>query len=1264
MAGENAIVGDVGLRVNAVDPGLERQIQALIRKLETNANFQVSANTQAAQQNVENLARGVDSVGGAWASAALQVAGFTAAVNIAQNTVNRLLGSFSGLFDQLAQARAGFTSILGSEGAGESLLSDIREFARESPFVTEELVNYSQQLLGVGKAAESIVPLLRNVGDYVASVGGDTTNLGRVLFTLTQIQSIGRLTGQDAIQLQSALIPITKLLADQLDVTTAEVKKLQEQGKITADQVFQALTEAGQNVEGAMNEATRNISGARSVLSDTIQIALQDSPELNRIFQDIVRGILALSNAIGEPEFQANLQRFFEGVGKVYDALQPVIEQLSESAGQSAIFGLRALSGVLESLAFVLNSIPEPALQALTSFLVTLAAIRAPLALINYINQIQTLAGGLLGQYSNQTRQAAAANAQMATTANAAAAATQNQIAAINQGIAAMGRQEGRVLALANQYRSLIGAAAAFAGMQAQQSDSAVAQGIGGVATGAGIGFATAGLPGAVVGGVIGSVTTILNASADAARREAEALKQRAVEVAAEFFTQFESEFENLSSAGAGQALVDEVAGAANVVETYKDVLSDVNAEIESLLEKAGTDNPLQALNGFLLSDEDQDRLEYLLGFTGRLEDQIGTFQAEVNALTDDPRFAEWATQIQTRLGLLSRDGVGNLLQQLGAAGQNPIFRSLILGERAFDPDTIDADYQVLTDTLGRVGITLNDLINLPYEDLVDKLTVQVPSALAEAQAAFDAFTAAVKRAQEVTNINFSPLIDRFQAVQTEIANDRSINDAFTSLFEFDPSGAAIPVEATLQNISAAGKAILDTAKQQAQQIFQDTIATGADEATAIAAQIDGFNAVVAGNFVALQEALQLSDDQFRSLLESAGLWEAYLTGVQGSSDTAVQGFQDYADQLGISAERLAELVRLQGEITPQTRIVVTADVDEAIRRLNEVNTLLQQAGGGSLATGAALEAERDRLQQFLNDAGVINPNLGPGSQAAIAAAEQEADRVQAALFELGRTTSDDYIAYLQTRMAQETELSEEWLGLQREVTQIQTDIENERRRQEEEAAREAEKAAREAERLAREQEAAAERWANAVESATNTLNNTIEQAAEQIAAAAASWVGSIRERTQFEQAVSTSRLTANATRQVNELTELTAGLASLRARGVSQEVLNALGIDNIADLRQVRRLVGSSDADLASLTRAVSERDRLSIELAKSEEDTRQQRNITEGILAAAKALDLDLSREQAASITAQFDVTAGTNAEDVALQILNILTSGAISR
>ena len=262
MAAENNIVGEVGLRVTPVDTTFNRDLQRIIDKapkfvdqkispqVDTSSfikatdeitkgaqsaasgasdalsNIGAGINTAqfdaATNQLVQGAEQAAEQASSSFAKIAVGVGVGAAALYGLKQAVDVTVSSLSGLFDGLLKAQAGFQAILGNT-EGDKLLGDIQEFARVTPFSTEGLVQYSQQLLGVGRSAESIIPTLTSVGDLVASKGGDSQTIGRVLFTLTQIQSVGRLIGQDAMQLQSALIPITKLLADSMGKTQAEI---------------------------------------------------------------------------------------------------------------------------------------------------------------------------------------------------------------------------------------------------------------------------------------------------------------------------------------------------------------------------------------------------------------------------------------------------------------------------------------------------------------------------------------------------------------------------------------------------------------------------------------------------------------------------------------------------------------------------------------------------------------------------------------------------------------------------------------------------------------------------------------------------------------------------------------------------------------------------------------------------------------------------------------------------------------------------------
>lgn len=588
----NDRVGNVYLDVLPRGTTFNSGVQAIINKAEKDAKFNVGANTAQAEQQVKKLSDQItNDVGGSWVTAATQAAAFTGAVFAVRAAVEGVVNKFSELFDGIAKARAGFTALLG-EKSGNSLLAQVRQFAIDSPFVTSELVSYSQQLLGVGKAANTIVPTLKNVGDIVASVGGDTSQLGSILYALTQIQTIGKLTGQDARQLQNQLVPITRYIADYTGKAVADVKKLEEAGGISSDLVFAAIQNQGKKVEGALNNSVRTISGAKSVLSDTVRNFFQSSTGLNKIYDDLVKGIQKLAAEVAKPEIQTKIEGFLDSFGKLYEALKPVLKGLSDLAGSGGLTTLSTFTTILDSLATVINAIPEPVLKLIGTTFGVLGALKAPLALIQYATNIQRITSGLLGQ-AVASKTAAIATEQVAVAETAATIAARESAVAYEQMSLQLGEVSTQAVVAAERISLLarakagltndqggftrggsgavLGAsvAAGLAGslLQSNTSSSNVpTQTAGGALTYGALGAqlgATFGPEGAAIGAIggaaLGAITSFLSSSEEKLRKEVQKYKDIGKATADAYLQEQQKAFAN-SDPTAIQGGVDKLA--------------------------------------------------------------------------------------------------------------------------------------------------------------------------------------------------------------------------------------------------------------------------------------------------------------------------------------------------------------------------------------------------------------------------------------------------------------------------------------------------------------------------------------------------------------------------------------------------------------------------------------------------------------------------------------------------------------------------------
>lgn len=972
------IVGEIFLNVKPLDGGVNVGVQKIIdAATDQSAKVPVTADTKKAEEAVARLGGQIqDDVGTAWLAAAAQAAAFTAGIVGMKRAIEGVVGKLAGTFDQLAQAQAGFTSILGSESGGSRLLDEIREFARVSPFVTQELVNYSQQLLGVGKSAESIVPLLEDVGNVVASVGGDTGNISRVLFTLTQIQTIGRLTGQDAMQLQSSLIPITKMLSEFLGKTTAEVKKLQEQGLISAETVFAAISQAGEGAAGAMAGATRNIAGARSVLTDTITIMAQDSEFLQAVFQDIVDGILAFSTALGEPEIKETLDNISKNLNDAYTALQPLIQGFSELSGSLGISALKVFGSAIEILAAALNSMPPGALELFGQALAVYATLKIPIALISYVENIRRLVGidfskilssqrGMADGINNTTtaaRNAALGQAGLADSIN-------NTDNSAKRTTVSLKGHEVQITALA----LAAGAAALVIGQltKAMFEENEAAQTIGDTLTGAGIGaqigaaFSPAGaIAGAGIGAGIGLVTSFVTNAREEAERRTEEMEEIGAKIAKDLNRGFE-----ITNPGGLKEEED--------FEDYFGLLKPFQAAIDKgrvLQDQLDTLNATVAAQRFGINGDvgrDQDIDPAIFGQIEAAEAALAEFgdqgkQAKINL---DELFAsrpEGLQLLQDKLAALNKDipAFGDeissyyLKTRTGLSGlefatQGEFNDTLIATGQAAALSSLD--FEQLTSALETAGLTTEDLIRLTHEELVILYLNDLPLAINESRKALNEFNLAVDENQKAQD-------EFFNDFEKQIARTSKNREGLIAL-----AGAFDKVVASADagNLSASDSSGFAT------KLLEITAQVSAAAGVLFDDPAKGRESGLSFALTQLEELrTELGKVKFDEFIRTSGLTEFY-AGLADSTAGFTGTVKELSESLGVPIERVQTLLGLSKELSEKGNISIDTNFLEMVTELEALRNYIPPTSSGIVGVQQRIKELEAAVQEFVTTGAV-----------------------------------------------------------------------------------------------------------------------------------------------------------------------------------------------------------------------------------------------------------------------------------------------------
>jgi tape measure domain-containing protein len=297
--------------------------------------------------DVSRAIKDIDGVG----SAAVK-AGATAARAIGEtvaNAVGLAVGatallvtttlSAGAAYNTLGQsATAAFSSIYDDVSAAHSILEQISLLDLETPFQGRALTATARTLAGFGFQLGDVVDTTAALAQATAAMGLGSDALHRMAIAFGQIQSRGKLAGDEARQLANYGIDAYGLLADQLGITVAAVRELGQAGKLTSDFVIPAL----------VNSIQTRFAGATEAL---FQTAAGQAEGLRSVMEGV-------GSALVEPFIG------FSTGGALVDAMSALREELVQ------------LVGVAEDGSFVLQGFLAPLtplMESLAGSVVTLA---------------------------------------------------------------------------------------------------------------------------------------------------------------------------------------------------------------------------------------------------------------------------------------------------------------------------------------------------------------------------------------------------------------------------------------------------------------------------------------------------------------------------------------------------------------------------------------------------------------------------------------------------------------------------------------------------------------------------------------------------------------------------------------------------------------------------------------------------------------------------------------------------------------------------
>jgi tape measure domain-containing protein len=251
---------------------------------------------------------------------------------------------------QAEQTEIAFSTMLQSVEKGKAMIAGLDQFANATPFENADLKENAKMLLNFGSSAESVIPTLQMLGDVSM---GNRDKMNSLTLAFAQVQSTGKLMGQDLLQMINAGFNPLMEMSKMTGKSMGELKEDMSKGAISADMVtraFQHATEEGGMFHNMMQKQSESTGGKLSTLIGKAgllgeKIGLAMNPAIS-FFLDFGIAVLDSDSAL------SNIAVTLGIAGAAYGAYK--LQALMATAASGAFtFSLKGIGMAIRSIPIV-----------------------------------------------------------------------------------------------------------------------------------------------------------------------------------------------------------------------------------------------------------------------------------------------------------------------------------------------------------------------------------------------------------------------------------------------------------------------------------------------------------------------------------------------------------------------------------------------------------------------------------------------------------------------------------------------------------------------------------------------------------------------------------------------------------------------------------------------------------------------------------------------------------------------------------------------
>lgn len=436
---------------------------------------------RGAKAESDGLRSSFSGVGLAATGAAVAVLGFA-------TKLTGIIRESSEAASNMQQLNTVFGVLLQSQSKGSALLEEVTQFAAATPMKVPELANATRVLLAYGESSTTVMSTLRRLGDIAAGTG---QRIDEIATLIGKARQAGRLYGDDLNRLNDRGIPLTATLAKNFGITTMEVRKLVEQGRVgfsALEDAINEVTNEGGLFYGMLEKQSKNYGGVMSTLEDNITLAKKAfGAPINNALTPILQDAIEMLKEM-KPQFTELGEAMAPVVASLVTAFKDLVVWIGENGKQ--VLNLVQTYGPLVAKALALAAAVKAAQMVFGALGAIVRGITGTIG--GFTSIITTAASAVINLGSTLDRLAV-----KYATAGAAASAAGAQIAASSAMMGAASAGAGRA-------GGVVGAGIAAAGAAAPAIGSAIR----GLSTGSKVWSVVKGV-GGKLGGILGPLTAL-----------------------------------------------------------------------------------------------------------------------------------------------------------------------------------------------------------------------------------------------------------------------------------------------------------------------------------------------------------------------------------------------------------------------------------------------------------------------------------------------------------------------------------------------------------------------------------------------------------------------------------------------------------------------------------------------------------------------------------------------------------------------------------